>query len=243
MVTTKRHETNRTPGPGMLGGRTGTGRNRPSGRGLLPERVDAVLFDMDGTLLDTLSAWYAAAEQLWGTAFANRDIAEVDGGTVADVVDLYRRDHPEADPDTTTERLVDLIDANLAGNTEPMPGANDLMRRLAGRVPIAVASNSPTRLVRAGLASQGWLELVDTTVGADEVAAGKPAPDPYRTVAERLGADPTRCVVVEDSVFGLRAGLAVGAWVLTVGNTVQGQGNLWVPGLDDERVTSWQPNR
>lgn len=209
----------------------------------LPEKVDGVLFDMDGTLLDTLSAWRAASERLWGGCLADAVSADVDGGTVDDVVELYLRDHPQADPQATSERLVDLLDACLADNTEPMPGADRLVRRLAGNVPIAVASNSPTRLVRDGLASQGWLDLFDTVLGFDDVAAGKPAPDPYLAAARRMGVDPARCVVIEDSAFGLRAGQTAGAWVLALGDRLKGQGDMWVPGLDDERVTSWEPYR
>ena len=63
-----------------------------------PQQVDAVLFDMDGTLLNTLSAWCVASEHLWGTSLADADSAKVDGGTVDDVVELYLRDHPQADP-------------------------------------------------------------------------------------------------------------------------------------------------
>ena len=209
----------------------------------VPQQVDAVLFDMDGTLLDTLPAWRVASEHLWGFPLADADSAEVDGGTVDDVVELYLRDHPHADPQATGERFMDILDANLAGNAEPMPGADRLVKRLAGHVPIAVVSNSPTRLVRDGLASQGWLDLFATVLGVDDVAAGKPAPDPYLTAARRLGAEPSRCVVIEDSAFGLRAGRDAGAWVLTVGRRLKGQGDMWVLGLHDERVTSWEPYR
>ena len=66
-----------------------------------PQQVDAVLFDMDGTLLNTLSAWCVASEHLWGTSLADADSAKVDGGTVDDVVELYLRDHPQADPQAT----------------------------------------------------------------------------------------------------------------------------------------------
>ena len=111
-----------------------------------PQQVDAVLFDMDGTLLNTLSAWCVASEHLWGTSLADADSAKVDGGTVDDVVELYLRDHPQADPQATVERFMDILDANLAGNTEPMPGADRLVKRLSGHVPIAVVSNSPTSL-------------------------------------------------------------------------------------------------
>ena len=86
-------------------------------------------------------------------------------------------------------------------------------------------------------------DLFDTVLGFDDVAAGKPAPDPYLAAARRMGVDPARCVVIEDSAFGLRAGQAAGAWVLALGDRLKGQGDMWVPGLDDERVTSWEPYR
>ena len=208
----------------------------------VPQQVDAVLFDMDGTLLDTLPAWRVASEHLWGFPLADADSAEVDGGTVDDVVELYLRDHPHADPQATGERFMDILDANLAGNAEPMPGADRLVKRLAGHVPIAVVSNSPTRLVRDGLASQGWLDLFDTVLGVDDVAAGKPAPDPYLTAARRLGgAESMR------RHRGLRFRAARRASRRSVGPhgraQAQGPGDMWVPGLHDERVTSWEPYR
>ena len=76
-----------------------------------PQQVDAVLFDMDGTLLNTLPAWCVASEHLWGTSLADADSAKVDGGTVDDVVELYLRDHPQADPQATIERFMDILDA------------------------------------------------------------------------------------------------------------------------------------
>nr|WP_245306606.1 HAD family phosphatase [Acidipropionibacterium timonense] len=209
----------------------------------LPTDVHAVLFDMDGTLVDSLEAWFLAAEQLWGQPIPRDTDPALLGGTISDVVDLYIEHHPGTDPDDVATLIGRLIEDNLAHGVPAMPGADDLVRRLAGRVPIAVASNSPSRLVHSTLAGQRWTGLFGAELGLDDVERGKPDPDLYLAAAATFDADITRCVVVEDSPTGVDAGRAAGAFVLAVGSVVEGAGDLWVPSLDDSRVRSWAPTR
>ena len=97
-------------------------------------------------------------------------------------------------------------------------GAVDALRRTAATLPIAVASSSPMVLIAAALASLGVAASFSAVVSSDEVNVGKPAPDVYLLAASRLGVDPAACLVVEDSVNGVRAGRAAGMVVVLIPN-------------------------
>ena len=97
-----------------------------------------------------------------------------------------------------------------------MPGAIDLVLELRGRVPIAVASNTPERLVRGAMACAGVAELFDVVVTADQVAEPKPSPDVYLRACELLAAAPSRSVALEDSPTGVAAARAAGMYVLGI---------------------------
>ena len=187
----------------------------------------AVLFDMDGTLVET--------EQFWGIAM--RELAGHLGGRMSDEArsrtvgtsmqvsmavlhaDLgLTRTEPEtrADARWVTERTAEL----MAGGVEWRPGARDLVLtvRSAG-LATALVTTTPRRLaeivlgsIRADLGSDPF----DVTVCGDEVPARKPDPAPYRQAMAALGVAPGECVVIEDSQVGVLAGLAAGIAVLGV---------------------------
>lgn len=95
-------------------------------------------------------------------------------------------------------------------------GADQVVRRLAARWPLGLASSSPTRLIAAALAATELTDTFRTTLSTEQTERGKPAPDVYLTVAQRLGVDPTRCVAVEDSANGVRSAAAAGMRVVAV---------------------------
>ena len=97
-----------------------------------------------------------------------------------------------------------------------MPGAEELVRELRGRTPVAVASNTPERLVRGALACAGVAELFDKVVTADQVAAPKPAPDVYLRACELLGAAPSETIALEGSPTGVASAQAAGLFVIGV---------------------------
>jgi beta-phosphoglucomutase-like phosphatase (HAD superfamily) len=100
-----------------------------------------------------------------------------------------------------------------------MPGVREVLDRLA--VPFCVATSSSPRRVQTSLTLVGlWQTLQDRTFTASEVAQGKPAPDLFLHSAKRMGADPARCLVIEDSLTGIQAGLAAGmtVWRFTGGS-------------------------
>ncbi len=176
--------------------------------------VDAVLFDMDGTLVDSDAAvergWLAwAAEYGVDEPTARRGV--IHGSPSDHTVRRLRPDLAGSAMATAVARQLALQYDDL-GDVVPLPGAHELLATLDRLdVPWAVVTSADTRLAHARLAAAGitaqWL------VSVDDIRAGKPDPEGYLLAARRLGVDPARCLVVEDAEPGVQAGRAAGATV------------------------------
>jgi HAD superfamily hydrolase (TIGR01509 family) len=105
------------------------------------------------------------------------------------------------------------------GQSPPLiPEAVSVVRRVAERLPVAIASSSNLELIEVVLASAGLSDVVRAVVSSEQVARGKPAPDVYLEAARRLGVPPTRCAAVEDSHNGIRSAKAAGMRVFAIPN-------------------------
>jgi len=183
---------------------------------------DAVVFDNDGLLLDTESVWTRAEEDLFerrGTAFTPADKLEL-VGTSAEIAGgiLERRLGEPGRAAELIEELNELVVAELEHGVEAMVGARDLLHALAERgTPIGLVSNSPLIFVRRSLEIVGFVDHFDVVLSAHEVAAPKPAPDPYLEACRRLGVEPgPNVVALEDSPTGVAAAVAAGLTVIGV---------------------------
>ena len=124
---------------------------------------------------------------------------------------------PENDGAALMERLHELLLAELALGCEPMPGARELLDALrAHGTPIAMCSNSPRVVVEAALLGARLDGTFAAVVAGDDGHAPKPAPDAYLTAAAALGAEPARCIALEDSPTGARSAQAAGMYVIGV---------------------------
>ena len=186
--------------------------------------IEAVVFDLDGVLLDT--------EELWDEA--RRQIAEERGGRwptnaqrammgmssrewsryMHDVVGVP--DPPDEISAEVVERLEHLYHERL-----PLfDGALDAVRRIGARWPLAIASSSNRPLIDLLLELTATRDLFRATVSSEEVTRGKPAPDVYLEAAGRLGVPPTNCVAIEDSENGIRSAARAGLRVVAIPNRV-----------------------
>lgn len=194
--------------------------------------LQAVLFDLDGTLIDSEGLWWRAecelVEQLGGT-WTEQDQAHCLGGPLERVasymVTLCSTTVPAED---VGQRLVDLMEGLL--RTEPLgwrPGARELLIECrASGLPTGLVSASHRRLLSAvsdavasDVGASGG-QVFDISVAGDEVTDGKPHPEPYLAAAAALGVDIAGCVVIEDSPTGVTAGQASGAFVVAVPHLV-----------------------
>jgi HAD superfamily hydrolase (TIGR01509 family) len=187
-----------------------------------PNRLPAaVVFDNDGLLLDTESVWTRAEEDLFelrGTEFTPADKLEL-VGTSAEIAGgiLERRLGEPGRAAELIEELNELVVAELEHGVEAMLGARELLERLQGKVPIGLVSNSPLRFVRRSIELAGFEDFFDVVLSAHEVAAPKPAPDPYLEACRRLGVEPGPDVVaLEDSPTGVAAARAAGLTVIGI---------------------------
>jgi HAD superfamily hydrolase (TIGR01509 family) len=114
------------------------------------------------------------------------------------------------------EELLELVERRLLEEATAFPGADGLVRELKERVPIAVASNTPQRLVRGALACAGLAQYFDVVVTADQVAEPKPSPDVYLRSCELLGAAPSQTIALEDSPTGVAAARAAGMFEIGI---------------------------
>ncbi len=181
----------------------------------LEDRVfDAVLFDMDGTLVDSTAA-VARAWDHWADEHGVpiTRMRGHDGIPAASIVAKFLPEEQRADG---VLRINELELSDTEGLLV-LPGAAEALAALAD-APNAIATSCTMPLAKARIASSG-LVAPTVLVTADQTAHGKPAPDPYLLAAERLGVDPTRCLVVEDAPLGLQAAQAAGCATLAVVTT------------------------
>jgi HAD superfamily hydrolase (TIGR01509 family) len=183
---------------------------------------DAVVFDNDGLLLDTESVWTRAEQDLFarrGAEFTHADKRALVGASaaIAGGVLEKRLDEPGRAAELI-EELNALVVAELEHGVEAMIGARELLLTLSGRgTPIGLVSNSPLIFVQRSLEIVGFHQTFDIVLSAHEVAAPKPAPDPYLEACKRLGVEPgPNVVALEDSPTGVAAARAAGLTVIGV---------------------------
>jgi len=181
-----------------------------------------VIFDCDGLLVDTETAWTRAERELYarrGVEFTMDHKRELLGSS-AEVAGTIVERHlglPPGGSRALVDELYALVTREIARSAPPMPGAPELVAALrdAGTA-IGLASNSPPDLVALSLRVSGLAGAFDVVVSAHEVGAGKPAPDVYLAACERLGAEPAGAVALEDSHTGTLAARAAGLYVIGV---------------------------
>jgi HAD superfamily hydrolase (TIGR01509 family) len=184
--------------------------------------LTAVVFDNDGLLLDTESVWTRAERDLFdrrGLEFTPAHKREL-VGTSAEIAGgiLERRLREPGRAAALIEELNELVVAELEHGVEAMVGARELLHELKLRgTPLGLVSNSPLVFVRRSLEIAGFEDRFDVVISAHEVAAPKPAPDPYLEACRRLGVEAgPQVVALEDSPTGVAAARAAGLTVIGV---------------------------
>jgi HAD superfamily hydrolase (TIGR01509 family) len=182
---------------------------------LTPFCPQAVIFDMDGLLVDSEPVWHIVETELlrtrgkvWNLDFQKHLIG-------LRMIDFWTRmcegyglaERPEALIAEATREMVRAIPEQVV----PRPGADELLEYLHSHgVPMAIASSSPLALIDAVVESRMWASYFQVWVSGDDVAQGKPAPDIYLEAARRIGCEPDHVLTLEDSRNGARAAVAAG---------------------------------
>jgi HAD superfamily hydrolase (TIGR01509 family) len=183
----------------------------------------AVVFDLDGVLVDTEHLWDEVREELtteWGGRYTPA-AQEAMMGMSSHEWSRYLHETVglREPPETINTEVVRRMLARYEVDLPVVPGAVEAVRRLHGDgLRLAVASSSNRELIDAVLRRLGLAALFEVTVSSEEVARGKPAPDVYLETARRLALDPMRCAAVEDSASGIRAAHAAGMHVIAYPN-------------------------
>lgn len=184
------------------------------------------IFDMDGLLLDTervyQESWIAVTEEFGqpqNPAFPPA-VSGTSGRIMREIIHSY---YPEVNEDDFVAACVARVERVIDGQgAQEKLGAGELLAYLHGRgVKIAVASSSPLARIRKNLESAGLARYFHVMVSGQEVERGKPEPDVFLLAAQRLGVAPEECYVFEDSLNGVRAGMAAGCRTVMVPDLVR----------------------
>lgn len=182
-------------------------------------RPDAVVFDMDGLLVDSEPLWFEVEREFArarGGEFTEAHARACVGKGLASTLAFFSSTFGFAtDAERDAREIVDAFVAR-ARELRPKPGALALLDVASERVPVALASSSPERLIAATLGALGVSSRFDVVVSGERVARPKPAPDVFVAALDRLGVPAARAVVLEDSLAGATAGRAAGAYVVAV---------------------------
>jgi HAD superfamily hydrolase (TIGR01509 family) len=182
--------------------------------------MDAVIFDLDGVLVDSERIWdevrRAVVAEHGGTWLPEATRAQQGMSTPEWARYLVEELGAQLSPPEIATLVVKRMAARYAAEPPLIPGAVEVVRQVSARWPVAIASSSPVVLIK------GFLDVTGLPVGAavssEQVGAGKPAPDVYLRAAELLGVAPADCAAVEDTTNGLRSALAAGMTVYAVPN-------------------------
>ena len=182
--------------------------------------IEAVVFDLDGVLIDSEPVWEEVRRRV---------VAEYGGHWDADTQDrlmgmstgewsryLSSELGVRLSPQEVADVVVGAMAARYREHLPLMPGAVNAVRRMAGRFTLGLASSAPRSLIDAVLDAAALRPFFAAAMSTEEVARGKPAPDIYLAVAGRLGVEPAAGAAVEDSSNGLRSAAAAGLAVIAV---------------------------
>ena len=182
--------------------------------------IQAVIFDMDGLLVDSEPVWDEARK--WMADIAGKPWSRLDHDAVMGVSTDEWADYMIERLELSMSRA-EVVDAVIGRMTEMygdgvpyLPGAIELVDAAAARFRTALASGAHPALIDLVTADAPMAGKFEVIVAADEVGVGKPAPDVYLEAARRLGVDPAHCVCLEDSGNGILSGVAAGMKVIAV---------------------------
>ncbi|WP_336082131.1 HAD family hydrolase [Nocardia sp. SSK8] len=182
--------------------------------------IAAVVFDMDGVLIDSEPVWEQVKREyveLKGGRWQPDSQHRMMGMSTTEWAAYLSDDLGVAMPlEDISTKVIDLMADRYAHHVPLLPGAVDAVQRCAGQWKLGLASSSPRSLIDLALAKAGLLEYFSAILSTEEVGRGKPAPDVYLTIAQRLGVDPSACTAVEDSSNGLRSAHAAGMRLIAV---------------------------
>ena len=184
--------------------------------------IDAVVFDLDGVLIQTEEIWDEVRETLARErgghydAQAQREMMGMSSPEWS--VYMHERVGLPESPEEIVGEVVELMQARYREHLPLIDGAGAAVERLAARWPLGVASSSNRVLIDLVLELSGLGRFFRATVSSEEVARGKPAPDVYLEVCRRLGVEPARAAAVEDSHAGIASAKAAGLRVLAIPN-------------------------
>ncbi|GGZ27666.1 HAD family hydrolase [Streptomyces nitrosporeus] len=211
----------------------------------------AIVFDCDGTLMDTERHWQDARNITFREfglkpppGFADR----AKGVHYTECGALMAEETGKPDlVDDITDTLLDTFTALVDQDPVTMPGAAALVRLAARHRPLAVASNCPREMVETCLDRAGLLSCFGHVVVAGEGVRPKPEPDVYRVAARLCGVPPEECLAVEDSLTGMVSARRAGLRVIGLGPCPPGpdseEADLWVTSLADRELMSWARSR
>jgi len=194
-------------------------------------RPQAVVFDCDGVIADTVAAWdetFVEVAVRHGLTLLPEHLVRLRGSAIKPASQLFGRWlGGSSSPEILAKELNEQLLFSLgAAQIAPLEGLADLLAKLSGVVPMAVASNAPRRAVLKVLARLELTACFSALVSADDVARPKPAAEPYRLACAALDVDPARSVAIEDSAIGAQSAEAAGMSVVKVGTvpwTTNGQ--------------------
>jgi HAD superfamily hydrolase (TIGR01509 family) len=184
--------------------------------------IDAVVFDLDGVLLQSEEVWDAVRERYVRDRGGRYD-EEVQRAMMGMSAPEWSRYLAEdagvaGTPEQINADVVARMLAAYARELPLLPGAVDVVHRMAAAFPLALASSSNRAIFEEVLRLAGIADAFQATVSSEEVPRGKPAPDVYLEAARRLGVAPGKCAAVEDSHSGIRSAHAAGMRVVAIPN-------------------------
>ncbi len=182
--------------------------------------IEAVVFDLDGVLVDSEPVWEQVRRQVvaaHGGHWAPDAQQRLMGMSTGEWARYLSHDLGTGlPPEEVAAQVIGQMAARYREQVPLLPGAVAAVRRLAARWPLGLASSSPPVLIDAVLDGAGLRECFAAAMSTEQVPCGKPAPDIYLAVAGQLGHAPQRCAAVEDSANGLRSAAAAGLQVIAV---------------------------
>jgi HAD superfamily hydrolase (TIGR01509 family) len=213
--------------------------------------MSAILFDMDGTLIDSEPLWLEAEIEIMeelGCNWDQQDQINCLGGPI-DKTENYMQDRSNNIKPFGyfTKKLDDVMEKKLSTKLDLIPNALEIINECKrSELKIALVTASSGRLMRAVL-KRFPVGIFDTVVSYDDVERSKPDPEPYLLAAKTLGVDITNCVVLEDSLTGVQSGLSAGAQVIGIPHLVKMPSNpnlRVVESLSEinmDRLITWYP--